>query len=258
MSPADRRKFHATFFATTPEWVLYAPITHGARLAYGYLDRIANSAHRGEDAWWPSPEELGALMGKSPRAIRGYYKELRSIGAIGEGRRQRYGPTLWHLRRDPPPEIQDGKILPSSNGQDGSSLPPSPPGRRNPAILDSDTSSCSLEEVREERGAGGPPHAHPRKGRLPRNYALSDGLRAWTTETSPTLDIDLEFGSFCEYYWSRGTQMEEWDSAWKRWVYKAMTYEIANGPESRPRRSAGDVAEQMAALWLEEGDTGGE
>lgn len=69
--------------------------------------------------------------------------------------------------------------------------------------------------------------------RLPDDYALTDGMRAWAGQNAPHVAADREFEQFRDYWQAKAGKdacKRDWLATWRRWM---RTAEDRQGPRSR-------------------------
>lgn len=59
------------------------------------------------------------------------------------------------------------------------------------------------------------------KTQLSKDFQITAPMRAWAGSRIPSVDIDREHESFCDYWWSRGRQMADWEACWRMWMRRA-------------------------------------
>lgn len=46
-------------------------------------------------------------------------------------------------------------------------------------------------------------------------------MRAWAEEKTPTVNIDKEHETFCDYWRAHGKKMADWPATWRNWMRRA-------------------------------------
>lgn len=99
-----RAKKKKGFFAQTPSWIFQKcyekEISPGAVVFYGHL----GWRYGGYKLIYPKQDTLADEMGTSPASIQRWTAELRKVGAITSGRRNRARGGNYYMRHWFPPE----------------------------------------------------------------------------------------------------------------------------------------------------------
>lgn len=53
---------------------------------------------------------------------------------------------------------------------------------------------------------------------LARDFAISEGMRAWAEKATPTVNIDKEHLAFVDFWRARGRRMHDWTAVWRNWM----------------------------------------
>lgn len=56
---------------------------------------------------------------------------------------------------------------------------------------------------------------------IPEVFPISESMRAWAELKTPTVNIELEHESFCDYWRAHGTKMADWTATWRNWMRRA-------------------------------------
>jgi hypothetical protein len=59
------------------------------------------------------------------------------------------------------------------------------------------------------------------KTQIPEGFSISADMRAWAESKTPTVNIDTEHESFCDYWRAHGTKMADWTATWRNWMRRA-------------------------------------
>lgn len=205
------------------------PVT--ARLTFIGLWTYVDDEGRGVDdprlvkaALWPLDEEHSA------RAVEADLLALEQAGRIlrytVDGERFMAVANWSHQRINRPAE---------------SSLPPPPEpgdervndhgGLTGPSLLDREGNrdrETGTESARERSRSA------PRKA-APEQFEISDALRAWAGEHSPTVNLEVETERFLNWARANAKRYADWPAAWRNWMSRAPQY-ASNG--RRPSHDA--------------------
>lgn len=173
--------------------------------------------------------------------------------------------------------------------EQGEPLPPEPPTRGDVDSLNTHAQlgeDSPQERKGREQGREGnresvasvssppaaPPSAEPSRpdGRpslheIPDDFALTDGMRVWSQQTFPRVDVDHETQKFVLHWRGEGARRRNWYSAWQKWITDANAYLNKHGAsgnvvqlyagQSRPSttdlrvQAAIDLGRQMQAEY---------
>lgn len=59
------------------------------------------------------------------------------------------------------------------------------------------------------------------KSVIPRDFGISQEMRAWAELKASQVDIDKEHEAFCDYWAGHGTKMADWVATWRTWMRRA-------------------------------------
>lgn len=59
------------------------------------------------------------------------------------------------------------------------------------------------------------------KSVLPEDFLISAEMRAWAELKTPTVNIDAEHETFCDYWRGCGKKMADWFAVWRNWMRRA-------------------------------------
>jgi hypothetical protein len=115
-------------------------------------------------------------------------------------------------------------------------------------------------EGREAPSAPPPAKGRRRSRSVPPDFAVSDQLKRWATETRPDLDIDWEIEKFRDHEFK--DPKTDWGAAFRNWVRNARSEKRNNAggksckPDTvgRPPPSAGPLDPEYETLVMEKAD----
>jgi hypothetical protein len=88
--------------------------------------------------------------------------------------------------------------------------------------------------------------ARKRASRVPRDFAVTDEMRAWAAAETPLVDVDKKLGEWIDY-WSgvpgeKGVKLD-WLSTWRNGMRKQQEFAVKDGVKPAPKtRTSAEVA----------------
>ena len=101
---------------------------------------------------------------------------------------------------------------------------PSPVREGVGAAGDHSEASSSLEQQR--------PDGRPSLHEMPDDFELTDGMRKWSQQTFPRVDVDHETQKFIWHSQGEGTRRRNWYAAWQKWIAGANQHLLKHGQPS--------------------------
>lgn len=188
---------------------------------------------------------LAVALGCSERSLRNYLGELVASETVtverqvdeqgqhanryivaGHPARQQVATPARQIGDPPATSCHPNK---EQNSPKGSAMGTTPPTQ----------TSSSLPPI-DGQLFDAPPEPRPtkRRTRLPDDFAPSERMLAWASETCPRVDPDLETAQFRDHHQAKGSTMSDWPAAWRTWMRNAQKWQTPNVPA---RRSGGVV-----------------
>lgn len=94
------------------------------------------------------------------------------------------------------------------------------------------------------------PRPHRRRAtRLPDDFTVTDGMRAWAADNVPGVDVDRELAQFRDHHTAKGSAFKDWAAAWRTWMRNAQAY---GGTRAAPAGASTTDARVNAGVALTE------
>lgn len=191
-------------------------------------------------------ETIGERIGKSSRQVRRYLDELVTLNEVRvEHHVDSTGqqPNTYviagvdtHVQAgvdtgvtDPTPADTHVHPIKEQNSPKGSAMSTTTPPTQT---------SSSLPPI-DGQLFDAPPEPKPtkRRTRLPDDFAPSERMLAWASETCPRVDPGLETDQFRDHHQAKGNTMADWPAAWRQWMRNAQKWQT---PTNSPARRGPD------------------
>lgn len=78
--------------------------------------------------------------------------------------------------------------------------------------------------------------ARKRATTVPRNFKITDEMRAWAKEHTPLVDIDRKLPEFIDYWHGTGKAMKDWVAVWRNGMRKQQEFAERDRAKSVPAR----------------------
>jgi hypothetical protein len=76
-----------------------------------------------------------------------------------------------------------------------------------------------------------------KKVALPVEFPVTDDMRSWAAEHTPTVDVDAQTQRFVDHWTSKGERRVDWVATWRNWMRNAADWGTG-GRGGRPRPPA--------------------
>lgn len=130
----------------------------------------------------------------------------------------RRGDNVTPLRGDSGPEVTTAsgpEVSPVSPKKETHPVTPS-----SKPFADADASTDDAEDG---------PKPRKRKTRLPDDFVITQGMRAWAGQKAPGINVDDETEAFRDYHLAHGNVMDDWTRAWHTWMRNAVKFSARGG-----------------------------
>lgn len=64
---------------------------------------------------------------------------------------------------------------------------------------------------------------------IPSGFSITEGMRAWATIHTPSVDIDRKLGEFIDYWTGVGKPMKDWEAVWRNGMRKQQEFAERDG-----------------------------
>lgn len=185
-------------FAAVPNWL----IRESALTIYELAVYAALASHSGRGGIRPSIPTLAREARCSERKVQDSLKVLEAAGIVViERRRAPSGAWLPSSYR----------LLPNGGTGGAQDAPPVVHDERQGGARGAGEEEPTKKSVRARRELAS----------IPGSFGLTDDMRAWAAENTPSIDVDLITAAFVDY-WRHGNgagrRHRDWVSTWRNWL----------------------------------------